>query len=176
MRVRQRRSEACVVLENLASRGFLAVVLKYGPVWRQHRPGERDPGGQCAQRRVKSNNGAPALGGHLGKRDFKLCKNKKNGGVTLTSEPQLICFPRSPKMFSSLDVEEVSKRGMARTICCARQTFLAVLLLPKLFYPALLVRSLLDPPRFLHYPKIQKKLPEIKKHAVLSCGESAAST
>ncbi len=39
---------------------------------------------------------------------------------------------------------------MLRKICGALQTFLAVL--PNFFYSALLVRSSLDPPGFLHYP------------------------
>lgn len=65
VRVRQRRSQACVVLQGLASCGFLAFVLKYRAVRGQHSPGAREPGSPDAKHPVKSNNGAPSLGRHL---------------------------------------------------------------------------------------------------------------
>lgn len=60
--VRQRRPEARVVLEGLAGRGFLAVVLKQSPVRGQSGPGARDPGGPDAQHPAQSNNGAASRG------------------------------------------------------------------------------------------------------------------
>lgn len=106
MRVRQRRSQACVVLQGLASCGFLAFVLKYRPVRGQHGPGAREPGSPDAKHPVKSNNGAPSLGRHLvrgGRGDSnRALKNKKK-----TKQSEIP--PESSVLFHSLPPEPDTK-------------------------------------------------------------------
>ena len=73
--IRQRRSQTCVVFKCFASCGFLAVIIKYRPVCRKHRPAVREPGSPDAKHPVKSNNGAPTLGRHL-EGEIQLCKRR----------------------------------------------------------------------------------------------------
>lgn len=151
MRVGQRRSEACVVLESLTSCGFLTFVLKYRPVWRQHGAAAREPDGPDAKHPVQSNNGAPTLGGHFDKEADPTLhththKKPPSDSFYFCGFRFQCCQKNQRGRFSSLDV--VSERNMVRKICGALQSFLV----PNSFLPALLVRSLLDPPEFLHYP------------------------
>lgn len=110
------------------------------------------------------------MGRHF-ERERSNCANRRSRytsdafGRPVSQESQSWCFPRS---------DLVSKRGMVRKICGALQTFLAVL--PDSFFPALLVRSPLDPAEFLHYPNSSssKKIQiQIKKKIVFRAVEKA---
>lgn len=79
----QRRSQTCVIFKHLASCGFLAGILKYRPVWREHCPAARKPGSPDAKHPVKSNNGAPTLGRHLGRGGGEIQLRKKKGEKSL---------------------------------------------------------------------------------------------
>ena len=112
MRVRQRRSQACVVLQGLASCGLLAFVLKYRPVRGQHGPGAREPGSPDAKHPVKSNNGAPSLGRHLGGG-----RGDSNRALK-TQTKQSEITPESSALFHSLPL--VSAHEVLRTSFPAR--------------------------------------------------------